>query len=65
MAAERIALYRRVPYPGRSIPVALTPYPVENFIPEEEEVAWGFLCLHMNRDGPLYGTSTEHLRSWL
>ena len=42
MAAERIALYRRVPYPGRSIPVALTPYPVDNFIPEEEEVAWGF-----------------------
>ena len=42
MAAERISLYQRVPYPGRSIPVALTPYPVDNFIPEEEEVAWGF-----------------------
>ena len=42
MAAERIALYLRVPYPGRRIPVALTPYLVENFIPEEEEVAWGF-----------------------
>ena len=45
--------------------VALTPFPVENSILEEEEVDWAVLLLQQNRAGVLYGVRAEHLHPCL
>ena len=43
----------------------LTPFLVDEYVPEEEEVAWEVRHLDRNRAGKLPGMRAEHLRSWL
>ena len=45
MHAKRIAQYWRVLPMGRTILLALTPFPVDHSIPEEEVVDWEVLFL--------------------
>ena len=45
MTAECVGMYRHVPSPGHPIPVGLQPFPVEDYIPEEEDIAWAVRCL--------------------
>ena len=40
MMSERVDIYRHVPPPGQLIPVGLQPFLVDNYIPEDEEIAW-------------------------
>ena len=42
--------------------VALTPFSVNNYIREEEEVDWVVLFLRQNRAGGPYGMRSEHLQ---
>ena len=65
MHVKRIAQYRGVLPPGRTILVALAPFPVDNFILEEEEVDCSVLFLQQNRAGIPYGMRVEHLQSCL
>ena len=51
MTEERVGLYRRVPPPGRSVPVALYPFPIDNSVPEGEEVVESVRHLRLNRAG--------------
>ena len=53
------------PPPGWNILVALTPFPVDNSIPKDEEVAWLVCCHHWNRSRGLSGMRVEHLWSCL
>ena len=45
--------------------MAVTPFPVDNSVPEEEEVLWEVCCLRTNRAGGPVGMRAEHLRAWL
>ena len=45
--------------------MALTPFLVEESIPNEEEVVWAINCLRRNRARDPYGIRAEHLRSWM
>ena len=65
MTAYIMALYRRVTPPGRSILVALTPFPVDYSIPDKEEVPSAVCRLCSNRSVGPSGMSAEHLRSWM
>ena len=40
MTTERVKLYQRFPPLGRSIPVVLTPFTVDDAVPEYEKVDW-------------------------
>ena len=51
MATERADLYRRVTPTGRIISVAVTPFMLDDSIPEEEEVAWEVRRLRKNMSG--------------
>ena len=55
MATERADLYRRVTPTGRIISVAVTPFMLDDSIPEEEEVAWEVRRLRKNMSGGEYG----------
>ena len=43
----------------------LTPFPVDNSIPEEEEADWEVVFLQQNRDRGPYGMRSEHIQSCL
>ena len=45
--------------------MALAPFPVENYIPNEEELAWEVRYLRMNRAGDQSRMREENLRLWL
>ena len=53
MIEEIVELYQRPPPPGRSILVALDPFPVDNLVPDEEEVAVAVYHLCLNRSSSL------------
>ena len=59
---KRIAQYWRVPPLGRTISLALIPFPVDNSIPEEEEFYFAVLFIQQNRSGGPYGVRAEHLQ---
>ena len=63
--AERVALYCHVPPPGQTIPVEVTPFSVNNFIPGGEEVAYTVNHIRLNRLGGPSGMRAEHLCQWL
>ena len=58
-------MYHRFPRPVRSIPVALDPFPVDDFVTEEDEVDGVVRHLHLNRAGVPSSMWAEHIRSWL
>ena len=67
MTAEREEIYRHVPYPGELIPVEDPPSPFseDDYIPEDEEIAWEVLRIHLNCSGGPSGMQAEHLYQWL
>ena len=38
ITAERVALYSYIPPPGKNIPISVKPFPVEDSVPEEDEI---------------------------
>ena len=65
MMSDRVALYRHVPPPVRTIPVEVTPFLVEDSIPEEAEVAESVKRLWLNHSGVPLVMRAENLRKWL
>ena len=65
MTAERVELYRPVPPLGQPIPVGVQPFPVEDSISDEEEIAWELCRLCLNLSGGLSEFRAEHLRQWM
>ena len=65
MIKDRVELYLFFPPLGRSIPVEVTPFPVEDSISGEAEIADAIthLCLNCLL-GPL-GMWVDHLLQWL
>ena len=51
MIEDRVELYRHVPSPGQSIPVGITPFPVDNSVLDDKEIAWEVRRLHLNHSG--------------
>ena len=58
-------LYHHVPLPVRPIPVEVTPFPMEDSIPGEAEIAEVVKCLRLNRFGGPSGMRAEHIHQWL
>ena len=65
MSEERAELYRIHPTPGRSTLVALDLLPVNNSLPEDEEVDGAVCHIRLERYGGPSGMKTEHLWSWM
>ena len=57
--------YAHVLPPGRPIPIELAPFPVDDTIPREEEIAEVVLHLQLHRDEGPSGMRAEHLSIWL
>ena len=53
MPEERVDLYWYIPSPGRPIFMEMTPFPVEYFFPNEEDIAWAVCRLCLNLTGPI------------
>ena len=51
ITAERVALYSYVPPPGENIPISISPFQVDNSVPEEGEIKWAVKRLRNNRSG--------------
>ena len=64
ITAERVDIYQRVPPLGRSIPVSLDPFPVNESVPKEEVVARSVRNLRLNRSGGPSVMQAEHLQYW-
>ena len=63
---ERVDLYWRSPTPPRrSIPVELDPFPIDDSVPEDEEVSGAVRQLLLNRAGGPYGMKSEYIWDWL
>ena len=65
MTVDRVDLYRHIPLPGRPIPVVITPFPVEEYLPGNEDISWAVCRICLNRSRGLSGLQEEHLRTWL
>ena len=65
MTTERFELYQNIPYQVQTIPMGVQPFPVDDSIPEEKDIAWTVRRLFRNC---LSGSSVmrgEHLCQWL
>ena len=61
MMAERVELYQHAPSSGKTIPVDVLHFTVEDSVPDDEEISWAVCRLHLNRSrGPLE-MRAEHL----
>ena len=56
MMKDQVALYHHVTPQGRTIPVVVTPFPIAESAPDEEEVVWEVLRLLLNWLGGEGGT---------
>ena len=65
MTAEREEICRHVPPLGEPIPVGDLPLLVDDYIPEDEEIAWAVCRLLLNCLGGPSGMRAEHLHQWL
>ena len=63
MTEEMVDLYLRFPLTGRSIPVALDPFPVDDLIPEDKEVAGLVHHLRLNRSTRPSSMKAGYLRA--
>ena len=62
---ERVSLYSYVPPLGKNIPIYVNPFPVDNWVPKEDEIEWAVKRLRNNRSGGLSGMRTERLKRCL
>ena len=65
MATYRVSLYLQFLPLVSPMPVEYTPFPVEDSIPEEADIAEAFNCLCLNRSGGPPRIRVEHLCQWL
>ena len=65
MTEERVEVYWHVKPPVQPIPVGLQPFLVDDFIPEDEEIAWAVRRLCLNSSSVPSVIRAEHLRQWL
>ena len=64
LTSERVEIYNHVLPTGQPNPIEVAPFPVDDNIPEEEEIAKLVLWLKLHRTGGPSGMSSEHLRMW-
>ena len=65
LTAERAEIYVHVPPPGRPIQIYAAPFPVDDNIPGEKEIAKAVLRMQLHRSGGLSSMRPEHLKMWL
>ena len=65
MTEERVNLYQNMSLPVRTIPVEVTPFPVVNSSPYEDEIAWVVRRICLNFYGVSSVMQVEQLRKWL
>ena len=65
MMLERVALYRQFFLTGRTVPVEVTPFPVDDYIPEGEKITEAVKRLQLNCSGGLLGIRADNLHQWL
>ena len=65
MTKERVELYRNVSLPGQPIHVVMITFPVDYYVPDDNEVDWLVCRLLLNCSwGPL-GMKVEYFHQWL
>ena len=65
ITVERVKLYSYIPSPGTNIPISVQPFPVDDFVPLEEEIEWSVTRLRNHRSGGVLVMRAEHLKRWL
>ena len=65
LTAERAELYAHVLPPRRTIPIDVSPFPVDDNIPGEEDIYEAILCLRLHCTRSPYRMRSKHLRIWL
>ena len=65
ITAELVDLYHHVPPPGEDIPVSVETFPVEDYVPIEDDIEWVVKRLQNHRSGAPLGMRTEQLKGWL
>ena len=65
LTEERAELYAHVPPLGQHIPIEVPPFPVDDNIQGEEDIAKAVLRLRLHRDRGPSGMRAKHLRMWL
>ena len=65
ITAERVAMYSYVPPLGENTPISVKPLPVDDSVPEEDEVEWAVKRLRNNRCWGASGMGAEDLKRWL
>ena len=65
MALERVGLYWHVTSLGWTVPVGVTPFHVDDSVPNNKEIAWSVQSLFLDYPGGPPGMRAEHLRKWL
>ena len=61
---ERTELYAHVLPTGRPNPIEVSPFPVDDTTPREEEISETVMQIWMHRSGSPSGMKSEHLRFW-
>ena len=64
MTVERAELYANVPLMGRPIPINVVPFPVDDTIPGEGDIAKVVMRICLHRDGGPSEMKAEHLKIW-
>ena len=65
LTAERAELYAHIPPPGRPITIEVSPFPVDENILGEEDIAEAVLRMRLNYARGLSVIRAKHLRMWL
>ena len=58
---EHMELYAQVPPPGIPIPIKMSPFPMDDIIPEGEEISEEVIQIQLHRTRGPSGMNTEHL----
>ena len=62
ITVERIALYRQVQTPGESILLSVELFPVEDFVPTEDNIKWAVRRLRNNCSGGPSVMREDHIK---
>ena len=65
MMADRVELHQNAPSTGRTIAMILTPFPVEESVPDDKDISWVVRRLCLNHFWGPSGMRAEHLYKWL
>ena len=59
IAAERVDIYCHIPSSSKTTPLGVNPFPVDDSIPENEDISWAVCRIHLNLSGVQLGMRAE------